>query len=305
MVSRAAGACAQAFEDWQTCAYTRGFQNFGCKDNRPKQSWRGAGPGAQRDRGGPGPRGAVGAPGARGTHRGRSAGRTASTKPQHTQSQNDLQSGPPPPPPPLPGGPGIPESTSQPGPPVQGSPEDASSGSQPGSPQVKGPPQPPSVTSSGTGPTGGQGAGKVGSGGAGQQITQRTSHDSGQTPSGNTTTSGASQPGGGGSDQLDPATVKLKNQLDEYGRRQLEKKNRDIEGLRVSLDRALQNAEQKQQERERKQNAQRSNIGRRQYYIPKDLNGRPHYDADSSDVLVLDGKDVSNEALRDPELNGS
>ncbi|GBE62004.1 ribosome binding protein [Babesia ovata] len=202
---------------------------------------------------------------------------------------------PAPPPPPLRASPGP---AGQPGSGGAGSTSDDAASSKPGANQVTAPSQTPGASGSNTGPPGGQGPGQI----AGQHVPQPTSQSTDQNSSSDTTTSAGTAPGGGGSDQLDPATVKLKNQLDEYGRRQLEKKNRDIEGLRVSLDRALQNAEQKQQERERKQNAQRSNIGRRQYYIPKDLNSRPHYDAESSDVLVLDGKDVSNEALRDPGI---
>ncbi|GBE62606.1 ribosome binding protein [Babesia ovata] len=166
---------------------------------------RGGGPGAQRDRGGPGPRGAVGAPGARGTQRSSSPGHTMSTQSQPLQSQDDLQSGSQQP---LPAVSSAPSSTSQPGAPGPTSSGSDVSGQQSGTSQDAARTQPPSVTSSGSGTTGGQGPGQQGGHVVSQQgnqvVSQPTSQGVDQTPSSVGPTSAGPASGGGGG----PASAK-------------------------------------------------------------------------------------------------
>ncbi|GBE59774.1 Ribosome-binding protein 1 [Babesia ovata] len=108
---------------------------------------------------------------------------------------------PPPPPPPLPGGPGIPESTSQPGGTGQGSKGGDASGQQPGASQGNVLTQPTSASGPSSVSAGGRGAVSAGSGGAGQQgnrdVTQPTSQSTDHDSSGDANTSDAPASGGG------------------------------------------------------------------------------------------------------------
>ncbi|GBE61912.1 ribosome binding protein [Babesia ovata] len=222
------------------------------------------------------------------------------------------------------GGDGPPDKS---GPPDQGSLGGATPGQQPGTSQDPARTQTLSASGSGSGPTGAQGTGKVGSGGAGPPGGQISGNDVSSV----TTTSVSPAAGGGGSnggggggarggEKKGGTTLSPEQQkrLNDYGAELQAKRKRDEGNMTSIIDKVNENLEKIQQNKIegnvqtnvrkqllaslQNQNIARSRGGRRlnwrQPYDPKIITRRTK-DVDPFYSSALDGSEVWNKSSRD------